>query len=143
MNTRTTKPRRPRKARAAAEAVPQVIPPPPTGWQEQAKAWLERKTEAHPWVRLLWAHGKRMPVWTSESMHELMQAISIVLAFVALILMGIGLLPLLGLLNLLVMPLVVLGLVLGAFGNGRRPGLIMNIVVLTLVALRVVLGSGF
>jgi len=92
-------------------------------------------------MRLLWAQGQRMPFWASENVHELMQAFSIVLAFIALILMGIALLPFLGLLNLFVMPLVVLGLVLGAFGNGRRPGLIMNIVVLALVAVRLVLGS--
>lgn len=62
-----------------------------------------------------------------------------VLAALALIL---GFFPLLGWSNwFLTLPLAILGLILGAIGKSR-PGMILNVVVLGLAALRLFLGGG-
>ena len=72
----------------------------------------------------------------------MMQIISILCGLFAAFFMLLGLIPFLGWINWLVLPLCVLGVILGAFGKGRRPGLIINMVVGAVAALRLILGGG-
>lgn len=71
-----------------------------------------------------------------------MQFISTLCGIFAAIFMLLGLIPLLGWVNWLVLPLCVLGVILGAFGKDRRPGLVINLVVGSVAALRLFLGGG-
>lgn len=71
-----------------------------------------------------------------------MQTISVLCGVFAAIFMLLGLIPFLGWINWLVLPLCVLGVILGVFGKERRPGLIINLVVGGVAALRLMLGGG-
>lgn len=70
-----------------------------------------------------------------------MNLISIVIGIVALLGALVGFIPLLGWLNWLVIPLAVVGLVVGMLAreNGGRN---INIVVLVLAVLRLIIGGG-
>lgn len=71
-----------------------------------------------------------------------MQLISILCGIFAAIFMVLGLIPLLGWVNWLVLPLCVIGVIFGVFGKERRPGLVINLVVAAIAALRLFLGGG-
>lgn len=72
-----------------------------------------------------------------------MQFVSTLCGIFAGIFMLLGLIPLLGWINWFVLPCCVLGIILGAFGKGRRPGLVINFAVAAVAALRLILGGGF
>jgi hypothetical protein len=71
-----------------------------------------------------------------------MQIASTLCGIFAAIFMLLGLIPLLGWINWLVLPCCVLGVMLGVFSKGRRPGLVINLVVASVAALRLILGGG-
>lgn len=70
-----------------------------------------------------------------------MNPISTVIGIVALLAALIGLVPLLGWLNWLVIPLAVIGLVLGLFSD-KTTGRNINLVVLVLAMFRLSIGGG-
>lgn len=70
-----------------------------------------------------------------------MDLISITIGIIALVGAFIGLIPLLGWLNWLVLPVAILGLVLGLLAKGDR-GRNINIVVLVVAVIRLMLGGG-
>ncbi len=71
-----------------------------------------------------------------------MQTVSVLLGIFAAIFMVLGLIPFLGWLNWLVLPCCVIGIIFGAFGQGKRPGLTINVAVATVAGLRLLLGGG-
>lgn len=71
----------------------------------------------------------------------LMNLISIIIGFVALALAIVGLLPMLGWLNWLVLVLALLGAVIGIFAV-KRTGLNLNLVVMIVAIFRLVIGGG-
>ena len=71
-----------------------------------------------------------------------MQLISVLLGIFAALFMLLGLIPLLGWINWLVLPCCVVGVIFGAFGKNKRPGLAINLVVAGVAALRLFLGGG-
>ncbi len=71
-----------------------------------------------------------------------MQLISVLCGIFAAIFMVLGLIPLLGWINWLVLPLCVIGAIFGVFGKERRPGLVINLFVAGIAALRLFLGGG-
>lgn len=71
-----------------------------------------------------------------------MQLASVLCGVFAAVFMLLGLIPLMGWINWFVLPCCVLGIILGAFGRGRRPGLVINFAVAAVAALRLFLGGG-
>jgi hypothetical protein len=72
-----------------------------------------------------------------------MNVISVAIGILAAVLMGIGLVPLLGWLNWLVLGLCVLGIIFGAVSSKEsRSGLIINAAVAVVGMLRLMLGGG-
>ena len=70
-----------------------------------------------------------------------MNILSTIIGFVALILALVGFIPLLGWLNWFVIPLAVVGLVLGLLSQ-KTSGRNVNLVVLALAIIRLALGGG-
>ncbi|MBF0279787.1 MAG: hypothetical protein HQM13_18460 [SAR324 cluster bacterium] len=70
-----------------------------------------------------------------------MNLISIVLALLCIPLMFLGFIPLLGWVNWLILPGTVVGAIIGAFGE-KKTGLILNIIVFVVGALRLSIGGG-
>ena len=70
-----------------------------------------------------------------------MNVFSTIIGFVALILALVGFIPLLGWLNWFVIPLAVVGLVLGLLSQ-KTSGRNVNLVVLALAIIRLALGGG-
>lgn len=70
-----------------------------------------------------------------------MNVLSKIIGFIALILMIIGLIPLLGMLNWVVIPLALVGLFFGIFSKNTG-GLTLNGIVLIVAALRLIVGGG-
>ena len=70
-----------------------------------------------------------------------MNVLSTVIGIVALIIALVGFIPLLGWLNWLVVPLAVVGLVMGLMSR-QTSGRNINLVVLVLAAVRLTLGGG-
>lgn len=70
-----------------------------------------------------------------------MNLASIIIGLVALVIALVGFIPLLGWLNWLVVPMAVIGLVLGMLAK-RKTGQSINIVVLLFAVIRLSLGGG-
>jgi hypothetical protein len=70
-----------------------------------------------------------------------MNTISVIVGIVALLMALVGFIPLLGLLNWLVIPLAIVGLVLGILSD-RKSGRNVNTIVLILAIVRLFLGGG-
>ena len=71
----------------------------------------------------------------------MLNLVSIIIGFVALVFVVIAFLPLLGWANWLVIPLAVIGAAIGAMSRGRA-GLNLNILVIVVGTLRLILGGG-
>lgn len=71
-----------------------------------------------------------------------MNLISVVIGLIALIIALVGFVPLLGWINWFVIPLTVVGLVVGLLSR-KSSGRNINLVVLALAAVRLMLGGGF
>ena len=75
--------------------------------------------------------------------HTTMNAISVLIGVVAGVLMAVGLVPLLGWVNWLVLALCVLGIIFGAISTKEtRSGLIINGSIAAVGMLRLLLGGG-
>ena len=72
----------------------------------------------------------------------MMYLISKIIGIVALLIMIVGLFPLLGWLNWIVIPIAVLGLLLGAFSKNTG-GVNLNGIVLIVAIIRLFIGGGF
>ena len=72
----------------------------------------------------------------------MMYLISKIIGIVALLIMIVGLFPLLGWLNWIVIPIAVLGLLLGAFSKNSG-GVNLNGIVLVVAIIRLFIGGGF
>ncbi len=70
-----------------------------------------------------------------------MNVISVLVGIVALIIALVGFIPLLGILNWFVIPLAVVGLIVGMF-DARTTGRNFNAIVLVLAVVRLFLGGG-
>ena len=70
-----------------------------------------------------------------------MNVISVIIGIVALIIALVGFIPLLGILNWFVIPLAVVGLIVGMF-DARTTGRNFNAIVLVLAVVRLFLGGG-
>ncbi len=70
-----------------------------------------------------------------------MNVISVLIGVVALVIALVGFIPLLGILNWFVIPLAVVGLIVGMF-DARTTGRNFNAVVLVLAVVRLFLGGG-
>ncbi len=70
-----------------------------------------------------------------------MNILSIILGLVSSVVMLVGLIPLLGWINWLMLPFAVIGMIIGVFGE-RKTGLILNIIVAAVGFLRLILGGG-
>lgn len=70
-----------------------------------------------------------------------MNIISKIIGIIALIGMLIGLIPLLGIVNWIVLPLAIIGLIIGIFSRNTG-GLILNGIVILVAALRLIVGGG-
>ena len=70
-----------------------------------------------------------------------MNVVSKIIGIIALIVMLIGLIPLLGWLNWIVIPLALIGLIIGIFSKNTG-GLLLNGIVLIVSALRLIVGGG-
>jgi hypothetical protein len=71
-----------------------------------------------------------------------MQLLSILLGIVGAILVIVGIIPLLGWINWLALAVCLFGVIFGSFGRNRRPGLVINLAVGGVAALRLMLGGG-
>ncbi len=72
-----------------------------------------------------------------------MNVISILIGIVAALLMLVGLVPVLGWLNWLVLAICVAGVIFGALSREKRAGLIINVAVGLVAMLRLFIGGGF
>ncbi|MBF0289923.1 MAG: hypothetical protein HQM14_19075 [SAR324 cluster bacterium] len=70
-----------------------------------------------------------------------MNLASIIIGIVCIPIMFLGFIPLLGWLNWVVLPSAVIGAIVGAFGD-KKTGLIVNIIVFVVGALRLSVGGG-
>ena len=70
-----------------------------------------------------------------------MNVISVIIGVVALVIALVGFIPLLGILNWFVIPLAVVGLIVGMF-DARTTGRNFNAIVLVLAVVRLFLGGG-
>jgi len=70
-----------------------------------------------------------------------MNVVSKIIGIIALIIMLIGLIPLFGILNWIVLPLASLGVVIGIFAPNKS-GFTLNAIVLIISALRLMVGGG-
>ena len=70
-----------------------------------------------------------------------MNLVSVIIGLVSAVFMLVGLIPLLGVLNWLVLPSAAAGAILGAFGR-KKTGLIINLIVIFVSAVRLLLGGG-
>ena len=71
----------------------------------------------------------------------MLNIVSLIIGFVALIFVAIAFVPLLGILNWLIIPLAVIGAGLGALSQGKA-GRNLNLVVILIGVLRLWLGGG-
>ena len=72
----------------------------------------------------------------------MMYLISKIIGIIALLIMIVGLFPLLGWLNWIVIPIAVLGMLLGAFSRNNG-GVNLNGIVLIVAIIRLFIGGGF
>ena len=72
----------------------------------------------------------------------MMYLISKIIGIIALLIMIVGLFPLLGWLNWIVIPIALLGLLLGAFSRNSG-GVNLNGIVLIVAIIRLFIGGGF
>ncbi len=70
-----------------------------------------------------------------------MNVVSKIIGIIALIIMLFGLIPLFGMLNWIVIPIALLGLIIGIFSKNTG-GLTLNGIVLIVSALRLIVGGG-
>lgn len=70
-----------------------------------------------------------------------MNVASKIIGIIALLVMLIGLIPLLGMLNWLVIPIALIGLIVGVFSKNTG-GLLLNGIVLIVSVLRLFIGGG-
>ncbi|HEX2802438.1 MAG TPA: hypothetical protein VHN55_00415 [Sphingomicrobium sp.] len=71
----------------------------------------------------------------------MLNLVSLIIGFVALVFAAIAFLPLLGLANWLVVPLAIFGAAIGAMGRGTA-GRNLNILVIVIGVFRLMLGGG-
>jgi hypothetical protein len=70
-----------------------------------------------------------------------MNLISILIGFVALVLALVGLIPLVGIVNWIAIPIALVGLIIGNFADSKS-GRNFNLIVLAIAAVRLFLGGG-
>ncbi len=70
-----------------------------------------------------------------------MNIISILLGLMASPIVFLGMIPLLGWMNWLMLPIALLGAIIGAFAKNKA-GLIINVIVLVVGGLRLLIGGG-
>ena len=70
-----------------------------------------------------------------------MNVASKIIGIIALIIMIVGLVPFLGILNWIVVPIALIGLIIGVFSKNTG-GLILNGIVLLVSILRLIIGGG-
>ena len=71
-----------------------------------------------------------------------MNVISILIGICGFVLMSIGLIPLLGMLQWLVMGGAIIGILFGALSKGNKAGLYINVAVLVVAVIRTMMGGG-
>lgn len=94
-------------------------------------------------LRLVWRRfGPLAPGRVATHVQPMLNILSILIGLVALVFAIPGLVPLLGWINWLVLPLALLGAGLGALSS-RTAGRNLNIIVLIVGIARLMLGGGF
>lgn len=85
--------------------------------------------------------AKPKSLWVGKFKLFKMNVASKIIGIIALIIMIVGLVPFLGILNWIVVPIALIGLIIGVFSKNTG-GLILNGIVLLVSILRLIIGGG-
>ena len=71
-----------------------------------------------------------------------MNVISVIIGITGFVLMFLGLIPLLGWVQWITMPIAVVGIIFGALAKNAKAGLYINVAVLVVAIIRTMMGGG-